>query len=158
MSKTMKKMLKNIIKGSTVILMSWIVVYGIVYAQQEGCSATIDACIPTFSRISDSCIIDNTCRTLPPLQCNRRLQPIHIYENFLANCDEKNTCCKTDRCERYYQCTYINPLFPQYLHPLQKNVGFFHVNDREQSTFEAYILSTSLKAVPIYILTQSILI
>lgn len=154
----MKKLLKQIIKGSTVILMSWIVVYGIVYAQQEGCSDTVGTCNPTFSRISESFAIDNSCRISPPLHRNRRLRPIHCSENFLSGCDAKNTCCKTDRCDRDHQYTYFNPSFFQYAYPLQKNVGSFHVNAGEQRAFETYILSTSLTAVPIYILTQSIII
>ena len=154
----MEKLLKKIIQGSIVVLMSWGVVSGIVYAQQEGCSSTVGTCIPTFNRISDSCATDSSCTASPPLRRNRRLQPIHCSENFLAGCDAKKTCCKTDRCDRDYQCRYFNPSFSQYTHPLQKNVGFFHANDGEQSALETYILSTSLKAVPIYILTQSILI
>jgi len=152
----MKNLLKNIIKGSTLILMSWIIVCGIVSAQQEGCSATVGACIPTFSRVNFA--IDNPCRISPPLHRDRRLRPIHCSENFLSGCDAKNTCCKTDRCDRDHQYTYFNPSFSQYAYPLQKNVVSFHVSAGEQSAFETYILSIPLKAVPIYILTQSFII
>ncbi len=154
----MKKLLKKIIQSSTVILISWIVVYGIVYAQQACCSNIADARIPTFSRISNSYTIDCHSRTSPSHHRNHRLQPIHCSENFLADCDAKNACCKTDRCVRYNQGTYFNPSFPQYAYPLQKNVSSFHVSDSEQRAFGTYSLSTSLKAVPIYILTQSIII
>jgi hypothetical protein len=154
----MKKLLKKIIQSSKVILISWIVVYGNVYAQQACCSTIVDACIPAFNRISDSYTIGNSCRTSPSHHRNRRLQPIHCSENFLAEFGAKNACCKTDRCDRYNQGTYFNPSFPQYAYLLQKDVSSFHVSDGEQRAFGTYGLSTSLKAVPIYILTQSIII
>ena len=155
----MKKILIKIIQSSTVSLIFWIVVYGIVYAQQACCSNIADARIQFFSIISNSYTIHSHSKTSPPHHRNHRLQPIHCSENFLADCDSKNACCKTDRCDRYNQGTYFNPSFPQYAaHPLQKNVSSFHVSDGEQRAFGTYSLSTSLKAVPIYILTQSIII
>ena len=155
----MKKLLKKIIQSSTVILISWIVAYGIVYAQPACCSNIADARIHIFSIISNSYTIDGHGKTSPPHHRNHRLQPIHCSENFLADCDAKNGCCKTDRCDRYNQGTYFNPSFPQNAaHPLQTNVSSFHVSDGEQRAFGTYSLSTSLKAVPIYILTQSIII
>ena len=153
----MNKILKKTTQSSTLILISWIVMYGSVYAQQACCSAMVDACIPAFSRNS-SYTNDNSCRTSPSHHRNRRLQPIHYSDNFQADCDSKNACCKTDRYNRYNQSTYFNPSFPKYAYPLQKNVSSFDVSDSEQRAFETYILSTLLKAVPIYILTQSIII
>ncbi len=152
----MKNLLKKTTQSSTLILISWIVVYGIVYAQQACCSTIVDACIPTFNRISYT--NNNSCRTSPSHHRNRRLQPIHYSQNFLADCDSKNACCKTDRYNRYNQSTYFNPSFPKYAYSLQKNVSFFDVSDGEQRAFETCSLSIPLKAVPIYILTQSIII
>ena len=153
----MKKLLKKIIQSSTVILMSWIVVYGIVYAQQACCSTIVDACIPAFSIISYSYTIGNFSRTSPSHR-NDRLQSNLCSKNILADFGEENTCCKTNRCDRYHHGTYFNPSFTQYAYPLQKNVNSFHVRDGEQRAFETYSLSKSLKAVPIYILTQSLII
>ena len=155
----MKELSKKIIQSSTVILISWIVAYGIVYAQPACCSNIIDTRIPFLTIISNSYIIDSHSRPSPSHHRNHRLQPIHCSENFLVDCDAKNACCKTDRCDRYNQGTYFNPSFPQNAaHPLQKNVSSFDVSDGEQRAFETYSLSTSLKAVPIYILTKSMII
>jgi len=153
----MKKLLKITTQSSTLILISWIVVYGSVYAQQACCNTIVDACIPTFNRISNY-TNNNSFRTSPSHHRNRRLQPIHYSQNFLADCDSKNAYCKTERYNRYNQSTYFNPSFPKYAYPLQKNVSSFHAGDGKQRAFETYSLSTSLKAVPIYILTQSIII
>ena len=153
----MIKLLKKTTQSSTLVLISWILVYGSVYAQQACCSTIVDACIPTFNRISNY-TNNNSCRTSPSHHRNRRLQPIHHSQNFPADCDAKNACCKTDRCDRYNQGTYFNPSFPQDAYPLQKNLSSFHVSDGKQRAFETYSLSTSFKAVPIYILTQSFII
>jgi len=152
----MIKILKKITQSSTLILISWIIVYGSVYAQQACCSTIVDACIPTFNRISYT--NNNSCRTSPSHHRNRRLQSIHYSQNFLTYCDSKNACCKTDRYNRYNQSTYFNPSFPKYAYPLQKNVSSFHAGDGKHRAFETYTLSAPLKAVSIYILTQSIII
>ena len=152
----MKKIIKKTTQSSTLILISWIVVYGIVYAQQACCSTIVDACIPTFNRISYT--NNNSCRTSPSHHRNLRLQSIHCSQIFSTDCDSKNACCKTDRYNRYNQSTYFNPSFPKYANPLQKNVSSFDISDGKQRSFGTYTLSTPLKAVPIYILTQSIII
>ena len=154
----MKKLLKKITQSSTVILISWIVMYGIVYEQQACCNTIVNAWTPSFTIFSGSYTIDSSCRTSPSHHRNPRLQPNHYSQNFPADCDSKNACCKTDRCDRYNQGTYFNTSFPKYAYPLQKNISSFDVSDGEQSAFETYSLSTSLKVVPIYILTQSFII
>ena len=153
----MKQLLKKTTQSSTVILISWILVYGSVHAQQACCSTIVDACIPTFNRISNY-TNNNSCRTSPSHHRNPRLQSIHYSQNFLADCDSKNACCKTDRYNKYNQSTYFNPSFPKFAYPLQKNVSSFHAGDGKQRAFETCTLSTPLKVVPIYILTQSIII
>ena len=153
----MKQLLKKTTQSSAVILISWIVVYGIVYAQQECCSSIVDACIPTFNRISNY-TNNNSCRTPPSHHRNIRLQSINCSENFPADCDSKNACCKTDRYYRYNQSTYFKPSFPKDAYPLQEIVSSFDVSDGKHRAFETYTLSAPLKAVSIYILTQSILI
>jgi len=153
----MKNLLKKITQSSTVILISWIVVYGSLYAQQECCSSIVDACIPTFNRISNY-TNNHSCRTSPLYHSNLKLQSIHCSEIFSTDCDSKNACCKTDRYNRYSRGTYFNPSFPEDAYPLQKNVSSFDVSDGKQRGFETYTLSAPLKAVSIYILTQSIII
>ncbi len=154
----MKKLFNNIIQTITAILISWIVVYGIVYAQQVCCSTIVDARIPTSNRNSASYTIGNFCRTSPSHHHNNQLQSILCSKNFLADFDEGNTCCETNRCDSYNQATCFSLSFIQDLYPLlQKNVSSFDVSDGEQRAFETYSRSTLLKAVPIYILTQSII-
>ncbi len=122
----MKNLVKKIIQRSTVILISWTVVCGIVYAQQACCSTTVDACSPVDIRLS--------------------------------GCDVGTACCKTDRCNKYNRGTYSNHSLPQNVYPFQKIASSFQISDSKQIAFQISNISISLKPVPIYILTQSLII
>jgi len=152
----MKGLFNKIIQTSTATLISWIVVYGIVYAQQVCCNTIVDACIPTSNRISVSYTIGNFCRTSPSHHRNNQLQSNLFSKNFLTDFGEGNTCCETNRCDSYNQATYFSLSFIQDLSPLQKTLSSFNVISGAQTNFEPKSLSF-LKAVPIYILTQSII-
>lgn len=153
----MKESFNKIIQISTAILISCIVVYGIVYAQQVCCGNIVEVCIPTSNRISVRYNIDNSCRISPSHYLNNQLQSNLCSKNILADFGPGNTCCETDRCDSYNQATYLSLSFIQDFYPLQKNVSSFDTGNGEQTAFEPYRLSTSLKAVPIYIITQSII-
>ena len=153
----MKKLIDKIIQTSTAILISCIVVYGIVYAQPICCSTIVDACIPTSNRISVSYNIDNSCRTVHSHHFNNQLQSTLCSKNIPADFGSGNTCCETDRCDGYNQAAEFSLSFIQDFYPLQKNLGSFDAGNGTQARFEPYNLSTSHKAIPIYILTESII-
>lgn len=153
----MKELFKKVIQTSTAILISLIAVYGIVYAQQVSCGTIVDACIPVSNRISDGYASDNSCTTSRSYRRNIQLLSNICSNNFLANFGAGNTCCETDRCDSYKQAMYFSLSFFQDFYAHQKNVSFSDAVNGAQTTFEPYSLSTSLKAVPIYIMTQSII-
>jgi len=155
--KIMKELFNKIIQTTTAILISCIVVYGIVYAQQVCCSTIVDACIRTSNRISGSYTIGNSCETSPSHHRNNQLQSNLCSKNFLSNFGEGNTCCETNRCDSYNQAAYFSLSSIQNLYPLQKPLSAFNVISGGQINFEPKSPSTFLKAVPIYILTQSII-
>jgi hypothetical protein len=132
-------------------------VHGIVYAQQEYCGTIVDACIPTSKIISGSYTSGNSWTTSPPYHRNIQLLSNICSNNFLADFGAENTCCETDRCDSYKQAKYFSLSFFPDRYPLQKNVSFFEADNGAQTKFEPYSLSTSLKVVPIYIMTQSII-
>ena len=76
---------------------------------------------------------------------------------ILADVDAGNTCCETDRCDGYNQSKHFSRSFVQDFYSLQKNVSSFDAGKGSQTKFEPHRLPTSLKAVPIYIVTQSII-
>ena len=153
----MKESFKKIIQTSTAILISCTVVSGIVYVQQTCCNTIIETCIPISNRISVSYNVDNSCGISPSACLNNPLRSNLCSKNIPADFGSGNTCCETDRCDSYSQATYINLSFIQDFYPLKKNVSSFDAGNGAQTAFEPYSLSTSLKAVPIYILTQSII-
>jgi len=153
----MKELFNKIIQTTTAILISCIVVYGIVYAQQVCCSTIVNACIQISNRNSVSYAIGNSCETSPSHHRNNQLQSNLCSKNFLSDFGEGNTCCETNRCDSYNQAAYFSLSSIQNLYPLQKTLSSFNVISGAQTNFEPKNLSTSLKAVPIYILAQSII-
>ena len=153
----MKKLFKKIIKTSSSIVISCIVVYGSVYAQQVYCGTIVDACIQASNRISGGYASDNSWTTSLSYRRNIQLLSNISSNNFLANFGAGNPCCETDRCDTYKQATYFSLSFFQDFYPHQKNVSFSDADFGAQTPFEPYRLLTSLKAVPIYITTQSII-
>jgi hypothetical protein len=152
----MRELFKKIIQTGIAILISWIVVYGIVSAQQVCCSTVVDARIPTSNIFSVSNTIVNFCGTSPSHHRNNQLQANFCAKNFLADFGKGNTCCETNRCDSYKQATHFSLSFIQDLCPLQKTLSASNVISGPHN-FEPKNLSSSLKAVPIYILTQSII-
>ncbi len=153
----MKKLINKIIQTSTAIVISCIVVYGIVYAQQVCCSTMVNACIPASNRISGDYASGKSWTNSPSHHRNNQLQSNLYSKNVLADFGAGNTCCETDRCDSYNQATYFSLSFIQNFYPFQKNVSSFDAGNGAQTTFEPFSLPASLKAVPIYIMTQSII-
>jgi hypothetical protein len=153
----MKEFINKIIQTSTAILISCIVVCGIVYAQQVCCNTIVNTCIPASNRISGGYTSGNSWTTPPSHHRNIQLQSNLCSKNMLTDFGAGNTCCETDRCDRYNQTTYFSLSILQDFYPLQKYVSPFDAVNGAQTAFEPYSLSASLKAVPIYIMTQSII-
>ena len=155
--KTMKDLITKIIQTITATLISCIVVYGIVYAQQVCCSTIVDTCIPTSNRIAVSCNIDDSCRISPSHNLNNQPQSNLCSKKILTDFGSGNTCCETDRCDGYNQAAEFSLSFIQDFYPLQKNVSSFDAGNGAKATFQPYNISTLHKAVPIYILIETII-
>jgi len=153
----MKDLIAKIIHTITTILISCIIVYGIIYAHQVCCRTIADACIPTFKRILDSCILDNCCRIPPSHNRDNQLQSNFCSENIIADFGSDNTCCETDRCDGYNQVTEFSLSFIQDFYPLEKTLSSFEAGSGAQTTSQPNKRSTFHKAVPIYILTEAII-
>ena len=153
----MKKSLKKIIQVSSAIFITWIVVYGIVYAELVSCSTIVENCIATSDRVLVGNTNGNFWTSSSSHQRKNQLRSNFCSKNILAGCGSENTCCERDRCVNYNQANYFNLTYIKYFYPLQKDVSSFGAVNDGQTAFEPYYLSISLKAVPIYILTQSII-
>ena len=153
----MKDLIKKFIQIITAILLFIIVVCGIVYAQQVCCSKIAETCIPTFNRVSDSYIIDDCCKISPPRNRNNQLLSANYSESLLADFGSGNTCCETDRCDGYNQATVFSISSIQNFYPFQTIVSSLDADSGVQSTFHPNKRSIFPNAVPIYILTESII-
>ena len=145
------------IQTSAAVFISCILVYGIAYAQQACCSAIVNAGISTSTKIACDYTSDHSWTTFSSYNRNTQLRPKLCWNKFSADFGSGNTCCETDRCDGYNQATYFSLSFIQDFFPLQKKVSSFDAGNSAQTTFEPYSLPTSLKVVPIYIMTQSII-
>jgi len=153
----MKALINKIIKNSVAIVIFCIVVYGNVYATKVCCKAILKACIPTSNSSSVSFNIDNYSMTSLSYHINNQpLSNIHSI-NFIADFGSGNTCCETDHCDNYNQINYIRPSYNQGSHLAQNDVRSISDGNGTRTAFRPFRLSTSFKAVPIYIATQSIL-
>jgi hypothetical protein len=154
----MKDLIKKSIQIITAILLFIIVAYGIVYAQQVCCSKIAEACIPAFSQVSDSYFIDECCKISHTRNRNRQLLSSNYSENLLADFGSGSTCCETDRCDGFNQASVCNISFVQDFYPFQPILRSFDADSGGQSAFHPNKRSIFHNAVPIYILTESILI
>jgi len=153
----MKKLFYKFILTSTVIVLSCIVVYGIVYAQQICGTNMVNTCISASNRILGGYTNDKSWTNSQSYDRNNQLRSNFCSKNVLADFGPGNTCCETDRCDSFNQATYFSLSFIQDFFPLLKNASSVDTSNGTQTTFEPFSLSTSLKVEPIYIMTQSII-
>ena len=153
----MKKLFNKLILTVTAIILSCIVVYGIVYAQQVCCSKIAEACIPTFNRVSDSYVINDCCKILPPRNRNNQLLLSTYSDNLLDDFGSCYTCCETERCGGYNQATVFSISFIQDFFPFQTILRSFNAGFGVHPAFHPNKRSIFHNTVPIYILTESII-
>jgi len=155
----MKKLISRTIQISTGMVVSCIVAYAIVYAQQECCSTIADVCVTAFKRASVNHNVGDSRKTAPlcGLDENQRLSSV-CCNNFQADCGDANICCETNRCDSYQQAERFSLTYTQNPDPLNENVTSFDSGNRVQITNETYGPQTAPDALRIYILTQSIIV
>jgi hypothetical protein len=153
----MKELLNKFILTGTTILISCVVVYGIVYAQQVCCNTIVSTCIQASNRISGGSTGGSSWTTSQSQHRNIQLQSNLCSKNIAADFGAGNACCQTDRCDSNNQATYFCLSFVQDFYSLQKYASFFDAGDGAQTAFDPDSLSASLKALPVYLITQSII-
>jgi hypothetical protein len=144
----------KIIKTIIAIFIAWIIVYGIVYAQQSCSSISVDTCIRASNRTLDVLANYNPYKTSLSHHISKLPQSHDFSLKVAAEVDEKNTCCENSRCEAVKHKIYHNPPLPKPAFPLLKQV--IESDDAlSLITLKPAWQSTPLYSVPIYILTQS---
>ena len=153
----MKELLNKFILTGTTILIFCVVAYGIVYAQQVCCNTLVNTCIQAFNRISGGSASGSSWTTTTLQHRNIQLHSNICSKNIAADFGAGNACCQTDHCDSNSQATYFSLSFVQDFYPLQKSASFFHAGDGAQTAFDPDSLSASLKTLPVYLITQSVI-
>ena len=153
----MKKLFYKFILTITAIVISCIVVYGIVSAQQVCCITMVNTCIPASNRILGGYTSNKSWTNSQSYDRNNQLRSNLCSKNVLADFGSGDTCCEADRCDSYKQTMYFSFSFIKDFYPLQKNAISFDADNGAQTAFEPFNIATSLKAESIYIMTQSII-
>jgi hypothetical protein len=153
----MRKIFNKYILTTTTILISGVVAYGIVYAQQVCCNTIVNTCIQASDRIPGGYTSGSSWTTSRSQHRNIQLQSNLCSKNIPGDFGAENTCCQTDRCDSNNQATYFSLSFVQGFYPLQKNASFFDPGYGAQTAFDPDSLSTFLKTLPVYLITQSII-
>lgn len=139
------------------LLISWIVTYGIVFAQPLCCLAITDRCIPAFNRIQTDAALSVKCRA--SLSCRRNLTQPWIAESEILpkDVDAKSNCCENEPCGVFNLTACYNTSSQRCPIAQNKEFGSLHVANGLQNTLDIESQLIPLHPTSIYILTKSII-
>jgi len=153
----MKEIYKKPAQLILVLLISWIVTYGIVFAQPLCCGTITDSCIPAFSRIQFDATLNIKYRTSLSHRRSPKLPAIAVSNILPKDVDAKSSCCENEPCDGVCITTCYKSSAQQ-RHILQvKKVGSFHATYGLQNILNQKSQSMPLQLTSIYILTKSII-
>jgi len=164
----MRDLFTKFIQATTAMLISCIGVYGILSVQKVCCGTGVDDCLSVSSRITVSYAIASDDEISPSQygsnqphsdlnRCSSTNGTFSSRAMYMSGVGKNFTCCETKRCNRYFQAAHFSLISYQNHYPLQKVPSPFYVIRGVQTSVELNNLSTALKSVPIYILTESII-
>ena len=153
----MKDIYKNPAQVIFGLLISWLVTYGIVFAQPLCCGAITDKCIPAFNRVQIDETLGIKCKA--SLSHRRNLTQLWIAasEMLPKDVDAKSGCCENEPCVGF-NLTFYNHSSTQQCPILQvKKIDSFHATFGLQNLLNLKSQSIPLPTTSIYILTKSII-
>ena len=152
----MKEMYKKPAQLTLALLISWIVTYGIVFAQPLFCGTIIDRCLPAFKRTQIDAALSIKCRASLSQRGNSQLYAIGSPVILQADYDDDVTCCEKKPCDGYNQTACFNSSPAQNsLFPVTR-VGLVCANNGFQNALNVKSQSMPFRLKSIYILTKSI--
>jgi hypothetical protein len=153
----MQALKKKIIVAAAVILLSWVLVCGIAFAKQGCYKINLDDYLSPSGRTSFGHTSINFDKISLLHQRESLQNKTTSFKDCLADFDDENTCCFTNRCGSYRQTSYHSFSFTQDYYSFKKIPSSFIVIVGTQNQILSKKLSSSSKAIPIYIFTQSII-
>ena len=153
----MSDMVKNLTQVCIALLLTWIISYGGVFAQQLCCGTISDRCISVFNRINTDATLRIKCRASE--SHNRgRIQPCIISSELSPNkVNAKSSCCENEPCDRFNLTTCYNNSSPQAPVLRVKEFGSFHETNSPLNSLNQKSLPIPPHPASIYILTRSII-
>ena len=153
----MSDMVKYLAQIISALVISWIISYGIVFAQPFCCGTIPDRCISAFNRIKTDAKLSIICRA--SVSHNRGgTQPwVIASELSVNNVNAKSSCCENERCDGFDLTTCYNSSSLQGPILQVKEFGSFQVTNGLQNTVNKESKSIPLHPTSIYILNRSII-
>jgi hypothetical protein len=152
----MKEIFKKPAQLTLALLISWIVTYGIVFAQPLCCGTTIDRCLPAIKRTQTAPPLSIKCRAPLSQRRNPQLYAIGSPAILQPDFDDDVTCCKKESCDGINQTTYFNSSPAQNSILPVTRVGLVGAKNGFQNALNLKSQSRPLRLTSIYILTKSI--
>lgn len=152
----MKEMYKKPAQLTLALLISWIVSFGIVFAQPLCCGTIIDRCFPAFKRTHIADALSIKCGASLSQRRNSQLHAIGSPVILQADYDDDVTCCEKQPCDGFNQTTCFNSSPAQNSILPVTRVGLVGANNGFQNALNLKSQSIPLRLTPIYILTKSI--
>ena len=153
----MKETYKKPAQLTLALLISWIVTYGMVFAQPLCCGTVTDSCIPAFNSTQFDADHSIKCRASLSHRCNPPVPAIVSSEILLADFDTDSNCCEKKPCDGFNQTKCFNSSSQQSPNLPVKKFGLVDAIDGFQNTLTQKSLSIPLRLIPIYILTKTII-
>ena len=153
----MKEMYKKPAQLTLALIISWIVTFGIVFAQPLCCGTIIDRCLPAFKRTHIDDAHSIKCRASLSQRRNSQLYAIGSPVILQADYDDDVTCCEKQPCDGFNQTKCLNSSSQQSPNLPVKKFGLVDAIDGFQNTLTQKSLSIPLRLIPIYILTKTII-
>lgn len=153
----MKEIYKKTAQIGLALLISWIVSYGIVFAQPLCCGIIIDSCIPALKKTHLDATLKTKCGESLSHRPSLHLHAVVSPELLLADFGTDPNCCEKEMCAVFNQTVYSNTSSSKYPKLLAKWGNLIDFDSGFQNPLFQKTQSIPLRLTSIYILTKSMI-
>ena len=153
----MKNVFIKILQPGAAMLLAWILVYGMAFADPGCCDTIVNICLPVYKKTPARQASDNSRTAAQPFNGSGQQESYNCDFNYQSDYSAGNTCCETDCCDFNQEASEPILVYNQNLHPLEKCQNCFDDANSGQAAIKSKNLTDALRTVSIYILTKSII-
>ncbi|MFH1491620.1 MAG: hypothetical protein ABII06_22140 [Pseudomonadota bacterium] len=147
----MRDTVKIFERTAAAILVSWIFIYGLGYAQTTPCEGVAEA----GSRAATLCAMDSACATSPENPSGGPVIPIHCPADTRPCFGKTEACCESKLFGKHYRATDFTPSFRDLPGLLYHGWTPRAAVPEVRHACSSGNRSRATRTVPIYILKQS---